>query len=159
MAFPSKDIFQEIDHGTKVLSTMAVDEPGMFVGTAPEAAFYLCRTEVANTESRAEEDYWAAAAEFADSAGVDIINSSLGYHDFNDPATNYTYDDLDGKTSLVSRTASRLAGKGMLLVNSAGNDGMGTWKLIGVPADADDILTVGAVNGQKQNAAFSSLGR
>ncbi len=158
VAFPSKDIFQEIDHGTKVLSTMAVDEPGMFVGTAPEAAFYLCRTEDANTESRAEEDYWAAAAEFADSAGVDIINSSLGYHDFNDPATNYTYDDLDGKTSLVSRTASRLAGKGMLLVNSAGNDGMGTWKLIGVPADADDILTVGAVNGQKQNAAFSSLG-
>jgi subtilisin family serine protease len=158
VAFPSKDIVQEIDHGTKVLSTMAVDEPGVFVGTAPEATFFLCRTEDANTESRAEEDYWTAAAEFADSIGVDIISSSLGYHDFNDKSTNYTYENLDGHTSLVSQTASVLSRKGILLLNSAGNDGMGTWKLIGVPADADNILTVGAVNGQRQNAAFSSLG-
>ncbi len=158
VAFPAKDIFQEIDHGTKVLSTMAVDVPGIFVGTAPDAAYYLCRTEDADTESRAEEDYWAAAAEFADSAGVDLINSSLGYHDFDDKTTNYAYHDLDGRTSLASRTASMLADKGMVLLNSAGNDGMGQWKLIGVPTDADHILTVGAVNGQRQNAAFSSLG-
>ena len=132
--------------------------PGFYIGTAPDAAYYLCRTEDSQTESKAEEDYWATAAEFADSVGVDVINSSLGYHDFNDKTTNYRYDELNGKTSLISRTASMLAGKGIILVNSAGNDGMGTWKIVGVPADADNILTVGAVNGQKVNAAFSSLG-
>ena len=151
-------IFNGIDHGTMVLSTMAVNEPGMFVGTAPEAGYWLLLCEDTQTETMAEEDYWAAAVEFADSVGVDVINSSLGYHHFDDRSQNYKYCDLDGCSTLISRTASMLAGKGIILVNSAGNDGMGTWKKINVPADAKDIITVGAVNANRENAAFSAIG-
>ncbi|MDO4160542.1 MAG: S8 family serine peptidase [Prevotellaceae bacterium] len=154
----SPDIFKEMDHGTKVLSVMAANVPNTFVGTAPGAAYWLLRCEDNQTESQAEEDYWAAAVEFADSVGVDIISSSLGFHAFDDSSTDYRYSDLDGYTALISRSASMLAGKGIILVNSAGNDGMGTWKKINVPADADNILSVGAVTPNRRNAAFSSIG-
>lgn len=154
----SKSIFKEMEHGTKVLSVMAVNEPYTFVGTAPDASYWLLRCEDEFSESLAEEDYWAAAAEFADSVGVDIISSSLGFHNFDDSSANYKYSQLDGLTSLVSHTASLLASKGMVLVNSAGNDGMSSWKKISVPADAHDILTVGAVSPNGRNAAFSSVG-
>ena len=110
------------------------------------------------TESLAEEDYWAAAVEFADSVGVDVISSSLGYHSFDSKDDNYSYAHLDGHTALISKTASMLANKGIVLVNSAGNDGMGTWKKINVPADAYDILAVGAVTPDCRNAAFCSIG-
>jgi subtilisin family serine protease len=90
--------------------------------------------------------------------GVDVINSSLGYHDFDDSTQNYCYADQDGETALISRTASLLAGKGIVLVNSAGNDGMGTWKKISFPADARHILTVGAISSNGINAPFSSVG-
>lgn len=153
-----ESIFHGIDHGTMVLSTMAANEPGMFMGTAPDAAYWLLRCEDTQTETMAEEDYWAAAVEFADSAGVDIINSSLGYHHFDDPSQNYDYCQLDGLSAMISRTASMLARKGIILVNSAGNDGMGPWKKINVPADAMDIITVGAVSANGNNAAFSSIG-
>lgn len=154
----AKTIFNELDHGTKVLSTMAVNVQNVFVGTAPNASYWLLRCEDNYTESRAEEDYWAAAAEFADSVGCDIISSSLGFHAFDNHKDDYTFRDLDGHTALISRTASMLARKGIILVNSAGNDGMGVWKKINVPADATDILAVGAVSPNRQNAAFSSIG-
>lgn len=154
----SGDIFKEMDHGTMVLSTMAVDVPNIYVGTAPEASYWLLRCEDDRTESLAEEDYWAEAAEFADSAGVDIINSSLGFHSFDDKRTNHKYSELDGESALISHTASMLARKGIILVNSAGNDGMGTWKKINFPADAKDILTVGAISPNGMNAAFSAVG-
>ena len=152
------DVFKEMDHGTKTLSTIAMNQPAVFVGTAPKAAFWLLRTEDYLTESPAEEDFWIAAAEFSDSVGVDVISSSLGYHGFDDKSANYHYSDLDGRTAPISQVASRLAGKGMVLVNSAGNDGMGSWKKINVPADAFDILTVGAISPDGVNAAFSSVG-
>lgn len=152
------DVFKEMDHGTKTLSAIAMNKPAVFVGTAPKAAFWLLRTEDYLTESPAEEDFWVSAVEFADSAGVDVISSSLGYHGFDDKSLNYRYADLDGQAAHISKAASRLAGKGMILVNSAGNDGMGTWKKIGVPADARDILTVGAVTPDSVNAPFSSIG-
>lgn len=154
----SKSIFKELDHGTKVLSVLATNVQNIFVGTAPEASYWLLRCEDNYTESLAEEDYWAAAAEFADSVGCDIISSSLGFNSFDNKADNYSYRDLDGKTAMISRTASMLSAKGMILVNSAGNDGMGVWKKINVPADAMDILSVGAVSPNKRNAAFSSIG-
>ncbi len=154
----SKSVFEEMEHGTKVLSVMALNQPETFIGTAPDATFWLLRCEDSMSESRAEEDYWAAAAEFADSVGVDVISSSLGFHAFDDSGDNYKYSQLDGHTALVSRTASMIAGKGMVLVNSAGNDGMGAWKKINIPADADDILAVGAVSPNGRNAAFSSVG-
>ena len=155
---PTESVYRELDHGTAVLSTMAANVPGKMVGTAPDASFWLLRSEYGPTESEAEEDFWAAAAEFADSVGVDIINSSLGYHDFDDSATSHIYRQLDGKTALISRTASLLAQKGIVLTNSAGNDGAGVWKKISVPADADNILTVGAMGRDSVNATFSSVG-
>lgn len=153
-----KSVFQEMEHGTKVLSLMAVNEPETFIGTAPDASYWLLRCEDNTTESMAEEDYWAAAAEFADSVGTDVINSSLGFHNFDAPYSDYTYAQLDGHATLISATASMLADKGIVLVNSAGNDGMGQWKKINVPADADNIITVGAVCPNGKNAAFSSIG-
>ncbi len=154
----SKNIFAEMDHGTKVLSVMAVNEPYKYVGTAPDAAYWLLRCEDNTTESIAEEDFWAAAAEFADSVGVDIISSSLGFHDFDNRTDNYRYAQLDGHTALISATASMLADKGIILINSAGNDGMAAWKKVNVPADADNIITVGAASPNRRNAAFSSIG-
>lgn len=154
----SKNIFQEMDHGTMVLSTMAVNVPNFYIGTAPEASYLLVRCEDERTESLAEEDYWASAAEYADSIGVDVINSSLGYHEFDDKSTSHLYFQQDGETALISHTASMLAGKGIVLVNSAGNDGMGSWKKINFPADAKDIITVGAINMNGENAPFSAIG-
>ena len=152
------DFYEEHDHGTRVLSTMSINQPGIFVGTAPEADYWLLRAEDTSTETLAEEDYWAAAAEFADSVGADIISSSLGYQDFDDNKMDHGYSELDGAHALISRTASRLASKGIVHVNSAGNEGMGTWKKINFPADAHNILAVGAVNEKRKNAVFSSVG-
>ena len=151
-------IFRETDHGTKVLSVMAANEPQILVGTAPEARYWLLRCEDQQTEQPVEEDYWAMAAEFADSAGVDIISSSLGYNEYDEGRGSYRLRDLDGKTALISRTASMLARKGIILINSAGNLGMGPWKKITFPADAENILTVGAVNNERKNAPFCGVG-
>ncbi len=150
--------FNGIDHGTKVFSALAAEADEVLVGTAPDANYWLLKCEDPETEMPIEEDYWAMAAEFADSVGVDIINSSLGYNRFDSPFKGYRLKDLDGKTSLISRSASLLAQKGIILCNSAGNSGMGTWKKITVPADAFNILTVGAVDQNGMNAAFASVG-
>lgn len=155
---PSQNIYKEMDHGTMVLSTMAVDVPRVYVGTAPKASYLLLRSEDERTESLVEEDHWVEAVEYADSAGVDVINSSLGYHEFDDEATSHKYCELDGNATLISHTASMLASKGIILVNSAGNDGMGSWKKINVPADAKNIITVGAITPARINSPFSSIG-
>jgi subtilisin family serine protease len=157
--YPNSPFFyQETDHGTKVLSAMGANEPEVLVGTAPEARYWLLRCEDQQTEQPVEEDYWVMAAEFADSVGVDIINSSLGYNDYDGDSAYYHQRDLDGQTAFISHTASMLAKKGIILVNSAGNSGMGPWKKIAFPADANDILTVGALNAEKKNAPFSGVG-
>ena len=154
----SKNVFGEMEHGTMVLSTMAAHAPDFYVGVAPDAQYLLIRCEDERTESLAEEDYWASAAEYADSCGVDVINSSLGYHGFDDSSMDHHYYEQDGNTALISRTASMCADKGIVCVNSAGNDGMGSWKKINFPADAKDILTVGSINEHGMNAAFSAVG-
>lgn len=151
-------IFNGADHGTRVLSAMAANSPEVLVGTAPEASYWLLRCEDQTTEQPVEEDYWTMAAEFADSAGVDIINSSLGYNDYNAPHRSLQLSDLDGQSTLISRSASMLADKGIILVNSAGNTGMGPWKKICVPGDARKALTVGALNAHGTNAPFSAVG-
>lgn len=154
----SKSIFQEQDHGTMVLSAMAMKAPTYYQGTAPDASYVLIRCEDERSEQLVEEDYWAEAAEYADSIGCDVINSSLGYHDFDDKKTSHVYEQLDGESTLISHTASLLADKGIVCVNSAGNEGAKPWKKLGFPADAKDILTVGAINSNGVNAAFSSVG-
>ena len=153
-------LFSETDHGTKVLSTMGTYHPHIFIGTAPKAGYWLLRSEDQQTEQEVEEDYWTMAAEFADSVGCDIINSSLGYSEYDHKWMSYKQWQLDGKTAFISRSAAMLAKKGIILCNSAGNSGMGPWKKIGVPADADHILTVGAISDieTQRIAAFSSVG-
>lgn len=155
---PNSDIYAENSHGMKVLSCLAANKPNVMVGTAPEASYWLLRSEDNDTEFPVEEDYWAAAVEFADSVGVDVINTSLGYAEFDDKSANYRYRDLDGKSSLMSNSASMLADKGMVLVNSAGNSGRKPWKKISPPADAKNIITVGAVTRGLINSDFSSVG-
>lgn len=154
----SDDIFKEHYHGTMVLSTMAMNRPDTMVGTAPDADYVLIRTEDIPTETRAEEDSWTMGAEYADSIGADIINSSLGYNHWDGDTATIQLRYLDGRTTFVSQTASMLARKGIILCNSAGNEGSSAWHKIGVPADADGILSVGAVGSDSIIAPFSSLG-
>jgi subtilisin family serine protease len=151
-------IFGLNNHGTYVLSIMAAWLPGELVGTAPEANYYLFRTEDPFSEYPVEEDNWVAAAEYADSLGIDVINSSLGYSLFDDPALNHSYADMDGNTTRCSIAADIAASKGILVVNSAGNSGDDPWRYITAPSDADDILCVGAVNADEEHAWFSSYG-
>ena len=155
---PQADLFAASSHGLSVLSCIGMNQPGIMTGTAPEASFWLFRSEDEASEHLVEQDYWAAAVEFADSVGVDVLNTSLGYYAFDDKSKNYRYRDLDGHHSLMSRQASHIADKGMVLVCSAGNSGMGSWKKITPPGDADNVLTVGAINKQAVLAPFSSIG-
>ncbi len=145
-------------HGSLCLSTIAANTPGTFIGTAPEASFYLFRTEDAFSETPVEEQNWVAAAEKADALGVDVISASLGYTTFDNPTLNHTYAEMDGNTTIISRAADLAAKKGMLVVVSAGNSGSDAWHFISAPADGDSVLTVGAVNTNRQVANFSSYG-
>ena len=145
-------------HGTYVLSVIGSRAQGLFYGTAPMAEFWLLRSEVSSSEYLVEEYNWVAAAEFADSAGVDVINTSLGYTTFDNQSQDHTYQDLDGKTTAISRAATIAASKGMLVVVSAGNKGNNPWRYISAPADAEDILSVGAVDRYGDYASFSSVG-
>lgn len=151
-------VFDASNHGMKVLSVMASNIPGELIGTAPKANYWLLRSEETSSEYSIEEDNWLAAAEFADSVGVDIINSSLGYTEFDDPLQNYIYENLDGNTTFITKAADIAASKGILVVNSAGNLGDDPWKYISAPADADSILTVGAVDSFAASVYFSGIG-
>jgi serine protease AprX len=151
-------VFEDNNHGALVLSNMAAFIPNQFSGTAPAASYYLLRSENAATETVSEEFHWVLAAEFADSAGVDIINSSLGYTTFDQPADNYVYAQMNGKTAVSSKAAIVAARKGILVVASAGNSGSTPWRYISAPADADSIIAVGAVDKNRDKANFSSFG-
>ncbi len=153
-----RGMFRGSDHGTKVLSVMGTDATDVYVGTAPEADYWLMCCEDVSSEQPIEEDYWTMAAEAADSAGADIINSSLGYTLYDGHRGDHRLGELDGQSALISRSASMLARKGIILVCSAGNSGMGPWKKITFPADAHDILTVGALTENGDNAPFCGVG-
>lgn len=156
------NIYNDGSHGLNVMSTIAAYLPGTLVGTAFKASFALYITENNLGESPYEEITWLMAAERADSLGADVINSSLGYTTFDDefdsPAYNHTYKDMDGKTTIVSRAARYATRKGILVVNSAGNDGSNSWHYVGAPADVDSVLTVGATNYDRSYASLSSVG-
>ena len=145
-------------HGTKVLSAMAGYIENEFVGTAPDASYYLFRTEDITSENPVEESYWVEAAERADSLGVHIINSSLGYSDFDNSKYNYAPSDMDGKTTFITRGATIASQKGIMVINSAGNSGNNSWGIVTAPADAEGVLSVGAVDKDGIYAAFSSRG-
>lgn len=155
---PGQSVYESDDHGTKVLSCMAANSPGVMVGTAPDASYWLIKSEDNRSEFPVEEDYWVAAVEFADSVGVDVITSSLGYFMFDTEDSVYSQCSLDGKTALISKAASMAADKGILLFSSAGNEGASSWGKITFPGDADEIVTVGAVTDDKKKSTFSSIG-
>lgn len=151
-------VYENGGHGTEVLSCMGAFAEGKMVGTAPKASYLLLRTEQAGGEYIIEEINWLLGVEYADSVGVDLINSSLGYTDFDDAKTTHTYAELDGNTTIAARAADWAAAVGIVCVISAGNDGHKSWKYISTPSDADSVLCVGAVDANKRYAYFSSLG-
>lgn len=150
--------FSKSNHGTNVLSTIGAEESGKIVGTAPQASFYLLRTEAGDFEDIVEEYHWVKAAEYADSVGAHVINSSLGYSEFDDASQNHTYQDMDGNTTPAAKGADIAASKGILICISAGNSGADPWKYITTPADADSVVCVGAVDRNGNYAYFSSIG-
>ncbi|WP_179338136.1 S8 family serine peptidase [Winogradskyella ludwigii] len=146
------------NHGTKVLSTMAGFIQDQFVGTAPDASYYVFRTEDAGSENPVEESYWVEAAERADSLGVDMINTSLGYQTYDNDSYSYTPADMDGEVAYISKGASIAVEKGILVVVSAGNSGATTWQTVGAPGDSPDVLSIGGVDADGLYVAFSSQG-
>lgn len=155
---PGKSVFEGDEHGTKVFSCLASCLPHVIVGTAPEASYWLIKSEDTQYEYPIEEDYWAAAVEFADSVGVDIVTSSLGYYSFDDSSLNYEHGQLNGKIAFISQVASKAVKKGMLVFTSAGNEGNTEWHKITFPGDAYDVITVGSVAADKRYSSFSSCG-
>ena len=154
----SDDVFQFDEHGTEVFSVIAAYQDGFFTGGSYEANYQLYVTEDVVGEYRIEEYNWMFAAERADSAGVDVVNSSLGYYDFDQAAMDYPKSAMDGKTTVVSKAAQMLADRGVIVVCSAGNEGAIAWQIITAPADAKDVLAVANVNSAGVRAGSSSIG-
>jgi subtilisin family serine protease len=139
-------VAEDHSHGEECFSIMAGNIPGTYVGTAPKANYYLFRTEDVFSEYPIEEHNWVCAAERLDSAGGDLISSSLGYRTFDDPSMNYTYADMNGNTTMAAIGADLAAKKGIFVVAAAGNDGVNGWHYIITPADGDSVMAVGGVN-------------
>lgn len=152
------NVYNDHSHGTNVLSVMAADQEGVMVGAAPKANYALYRSEDVSSETRIEEYYWLIAAEKADSLGVDVINSSLGYNRFDNPVQNYVRENMTGDFTIAAKAADWAVSKGIMVVVSAGNDGTNSWGIIGTPADADSVISVGAVDASQFYVSFSSIG-
>lgn len=153
--YNSPDVYDAATHGTMVLSHMAGIMKDSLFGTAVSANYYLFQTEDVSREVRLEEDTWIQAAEWADSIGIDVINSSLGYSIFDEDYMNYTTADMNGATTRISQAAEICALKGTLVVNSAGNSGDDPWHVITAPSDAEHVLCIGAVDANGVHASFS----
>jgi serine protease AprX len=151
-------VYEFSDHGTRVLSQLAAINEEPYYGAVPKATYFLYLTEDVASEYRVEEYNWLFAAEKADSAGVHIIQTSLGYTDFDDPSMDYSPADMDGETAIITRAATLATQKGMVVVVSAGNDGNNSWQKISAPADAKEVIAVGAVNALGTRMSFSSIG-
>ena len=158
IAYKGQSIYQYTDHGTRVWSVMAGFDPN-FEGAAHNADYMLFVTEEVPTEYRVEEYNWLIAAEIADSAGVDIINTSLGYTNaYDDPFMDYEYADMDGQSTVITKAANLAAAKGILIVCSVGNEGSIPWRFVNAPADSPNVMAVGSVNSNLSKSSFSSFG-
>jgi hypothetical protein len=155
---PGMSVFDDHTHGTSVLSTMGGYWEGYLVGTAPDADYWLIRTEDGASEYLIEEYNWVAGAAFADSVGADVLNTSLGYTEFDDPSMDHTWEELNGDSTVITRGSNIAFSKGMLVVNSAGNSGNDAWTYVGAPADGVDVFSIGAVDENGEIAFFSSHG-
>ena len=156
----SADIYNQSlnSHGTVCLGTIGGFLDNQFVGTAPDADFYLYASEDADNEIPEEQLYWIEAAEEADRKGVDVISTSLGYTTFDDSRYDYTYADMDGTTSFIARGAQMATEKGIFVTFAAGNDGNSSWHYVSTPADNTKVFTIGSVNAQNKSSSFSSYG-
>jgi subtilisin family serine protease len=154
----SPNFFALDDHGTLVLSTMGGFTDGQLIGTAPDAQYYLYITEDVDSENPVEESNWVEAAEESDRVGADIITSSLGYFGYDKPEYSHTYSDMTGNAAFASKGANIAFDKGIIVVASAGNEGEKIEKHIGIPAEALNVLAVGAVDSNRNYASFSSQG-
>lgn len=149
----------EGSHGTSTLSVLGGFAEGMLVGPAYGASFLLAKTEDTTRETPVEEDHWAAAAEWAEAAGADVISSSLGYLDYDAGFRSYTAAQMNGDTAISTRAADLAAERGVVVVNSAGNEGFdATHNTLGAPADGQGVIAVGAVDAAGGRATFSSIG-
>jgi len=155
--YGSTTVYSQSTHGTSCLSTMAAYDPNEMVGTAPKASYYLIHTEDGNSENIIEEYNWVSGAEYADSLGVDVCSTSLGYVDFDMGQWDHPFEHYDGQTAPMTIGCEIAASRGMICVNAAGNDGDGVCTL-GIPGDAEHILTIGAVDSDGNRAYFSSVG-
>lgn len=158
VAFGGNDVFAHSRHGASVLGTMGLSWSDSLVGTAPGATYFAFVTEDVTQERRIEEEHWIVAAERADSLGIDLLNTSLGYSLFDDTTSNYLPSQLDGATARISLASEIAATRGMLVVTSAGNNGDDPWRAITFPADAKGILSVGAVRSNGSHGWFSGFG-
>ncbi len=144
-------VFRSSDHGTNVMGLIIGEDPGSYIGTAPKSNIYALLTEDIFSEQPIEEDNWLSGAEWADSAGADMINGSLGYNQFDNPHSSYTYsNDLDGHSTLIARTANMAVSKGIFTCVAQGNSGGQAWHYMLTPADADSAFSVGSVDGSGQ---------
>jgi len=157
-ANPGNSVYTGHSHGTNVLSIMAANLPGTLIGTAPNANYWLLRSEVDPGENPIEEDYWVIAAEFADSVGCDVINTSLGYTNFDNSNFNHNYGEFTGDSLRISKAANLAVKKGVVVVCSAGNEGSNPWHHIVAPSEARDVISVAASNMVNEIAYFSSRG-
>ncbi len=158
--FSSNDtlVFDDDDHGTKVLSCLAGFDPGNFSGSAPYSKIWLLRSEESYSETLAEEVLWCLAAEWADSVGCGLISSSLGYNFFDDAEHNHRYEDMDGEHTIIAKAVKIAVAKGITVVTSSGNEGDKAWHYITTPGDSKYALTLGACDKKGEQAYFSSMG-
>ncbi|MDD5150874.1 MAG: S8 family serine peptidase [Flavobacterium sp.] len=154
----SSNFYSGDSHGTSVLSTMGGFIDGQLVGTSPDAQYYLYITEDGPTENPVEESNWVEAAEEADRVGVDIISTSLGYFGYDNPSYSHTYSDMTGDSAFASKGANIAFSKGIVVVASAGNEGATVEPHVGIPAEAMNVIAVGAVKADETYASFSSIG-
>jgi len=154
------DVYNNSAHGTAVWGLIGGKVENTYVGTAPDAMFFLCRTEDTRTENVIEEYNWVSGVELLDSIGADIMNSSLGYITFDNPMMDHIYEQMDGNTCVITIGAEIACSRGILVVNSAGNEGSeyNTWRWIGAPADGEHVFSIGAVDADGVRASFSSIG-
>lgn len=156
----STDIYNTAldSHGTNCLGIIGGYIDGVFVGSAPDANFYLYATENSNLEIPEEELYWIEAAEEADRQGVDIITTSLGYNTFDDARYDYSYSDMTGLKSFIARGANIASEKGIIVMVANGNEGNKTWHYLTTPADSEKVFSIGAVDSSGNASAFTSYG-
>lgn len=151
-------VFDGGQHGTNVASVALAKQEGTLIGGSYNAGIAMFCTESDAIESIIETFYWVLAAEFSDSIGVDIISSSVGYNQFDNSTTNFTWEELDGQSTAISRGAQMATEKGVFVVATAGNEGSSSWKKILFPGDAKDVLTVGGVTSANEYWFLASVG-